>query len=352
MKHHKDTTRDENRPSVQEIGGWTLKLQQFHERIAPHFARTEPRERAQLYLQAVLSDIARKNCWQIAEQARQTQPYGMQRLLSSAVWDCDCVRNDVRKYVLEQLGTQGAIAVLDESGFPKRGKKSAGVKIQYCGNTGRVENCQVGVFLSYATTRGHALIDRELYLPEDWIHDQERCQIAGIPETLAFHPKWEQALHMLKRAKRAGLHFSWTVADTVYGQATDLRVWLEEQGMPYVLGIPSDEGVCVSIQNRYHLAQARQIAAMLKQEDWHRLPMSQGTKGPRLFDWAHLPMVHKGMVDGRHWLLIRRCINDPSVLSYYLVFAPPATSLLEMVEAIGESLAYRGGLATHQSTGP
>jgi SRSO17 transposase len=163
-----------------------------------------------------LSNIARKNCWQIAEQARQAQPYGRQRLLSRAIWDCDGVRDALRRYVLEQLGMQGAIAVLDESGFPKRGKKSAGVKNQYCGNTGQVESCQVGVFFSYVTERGHALIDRELYIPEDWINDRERCQTAGIPETMRFLPKWEQALNMLKRATDAGLVFSWTVADTVY----------------------------------------------------------------------------------------------------------------------------------------
>jgi SRSO17 transposase len=335
MKHHKDTTGDTIRPSKQEIGGWTLKLQQLHERIAPHFARPEPRKRALLYLQAILSEVARKNCWHIAEQANQEQPYGMQRLLSSAVWDCDGVRDVLRSHVLEQLGTQGAIAVLDESSFPKRGNKSAGVKKQYCGNTGRVENCQVGVFLSHVTERGHALIDRDLYLPLDWIHDRERCKEAGIPETVEFRPKWEQALHLLKRAGEAGVSFRWTVADTVYGQARDLRTWLEERDMPYVLGIPSDEPVCVHTQGRSQLAEARQIQATLKPEDWHRLPMSQGTKGPRLFDWALLPVIHKGIVDGRHWLLIRRCIDDPHALSYYLVFAPPATPLREMVEAIG-----------------
>jgi SRSO17 transposase len=145
------------RPSLQEMGGWTQKLLQLHHRIAPRFARPEPRRHALLYLQAVLSEIPRKNSWQIAEQARQARPYGMQRLLSRAVWDVDGVRDDVRTYVLEQLGTDAnAIAVRDSSGFPKRGNKSAGVKKQHCGVTGRVENCQVGVFLTYVTTRGHA----------------------------------------------------------------------------------------------------------------------------------------------------------------------------------------------------
>src|SRR5262249_32087822 len=160
------------------------------------------------------------------------------RLLSRAVWDVDGVRDDMRAFVLEQLGQADAIGVLDESGFPKRGKKSAGVKKQYCGATAGVENCQVGVFLTYATLRGHAIIDRGLYGPEDWINDRERCQEAGIAESLQFHPKWELALQMLERARRAGLAFRWVVADTVYGQCVDLRGWLEKYATAYVLAVP------------------------------------------------------------------------------------------------------------------
>jgi SRSO17 transposase len=338
MKHQNDTTRDENRPSLKEMGGWVRQLEQLHSRIAARFARPEPRRHALLYLEAVLSEVPRKNSWQIAEQAKQAGPYGMQRLLSSAVWDVEGVRDDLRSYVVEQLGTGDAIGILDESGFPKRGKKSAGVKNQYCGVTGRVENCQVGVFLSYATEHGHAIIDRDLYIPQDWITDRQRCREAGIAETVQFSPKWELALHMLKRARRAGITFSWVVADSVYGQAVELRKWLEEQAIAYGLGIPCHEAVCVQTSDgSYHLAEAREIVATLvKEQDWHRLAISQGTKGPRLFDWALLPMVHQGIVDGRHFLLIRRCIDDPNEKAYYLVFAPPAARLLEIVCAVGK----------------
>jgi SRSO17 transposase len=337
MKPQHDTIEEEIRPSLQEMGGWSLQLQQLHRRIASRFARPEPRRRALLYLQAILSEIPRKNSWQVAEQARQARPYGMQRLLSSAVWDVDGVRDDLRAYVLEQLGTaDDAIAVLDESGFPKRGNKSAGVKKQHCGVTGRVENCQVGVFLTYVTQRGHALIDRDLYLPEDWLNDRERCTEAGIADTVQFHPKWELALHMLERAREAGLPFQWVVADAVYGRAVDLRTWLEKHGYAYVLAIACNEAVCVEAPNGCLLAEAREVDATLVQEqDWQRLSMSQGTKGPRLFDWALLPVVHQGVVDGCHWLLIRRCTDDPDEKAYYLVFAPPATTLQEMVSAIG-----------------
>ncbi len=338
MKHQHDTIEEESRPSLGEIEGWRGSLLQLHHRIASRFARPEPRRHAFLYMQGILSEIPRKNSWQVAEHARQGRPYGMQRLLSRAVWDTDGVRDDVRGYVLELLGPDAnAIAVLDESGFPKRGKKSAGVKKQHCGVTGRVENCQVGVFLTYVTKRGHALIDRDLYLPEDWLSDRKRCREAGIADAVQFHPKWELALHQLERAREAGLPFQWVVADTVYGRAVDLRTWLEKHGYAYVLAIACNDAVCVQGPNGYLLAEAREAdATLVKEQDWHRLSMSQGTKGPRLFDWARLPVVHQGIVDGYHWLLIRRCIDDPQKKTYYLVFAPPATQLSEMVWAIGK----------------
>lgn len=337
MKHQNHTRSDEIRPTLKEIGGWFLQLHQLHQRIAARFARPEPRHRALLYLQAVLSEIPRKNCWQVAEQAKQAQPYGMQRLLSNAVWDEDGVRDDLRTYVLETLGQDGGIGAIDESAFPKRGKKSAAVKKQYCGRTGRTENCQVGVFLSYITERGHALIDRSLFVPEDWAKDRERKRSAGIPDTVQYSPKWELALHMLKRATEAGIRFSWVVADTVYGQAVELHKWLEEQGIAYGLAVACDEAVCVKTQSGYMLAEAREVEATLVQEqDWHRLSSGQGTKGPLLFDWAILPMMHEGQVDGRHWLLIRRCVDDPDKKTYYFVFAPLETPLQEMVRAIGK----------------
>src|SRR5438128_4418292 len=196
MKPQHHTTWDDAGPSLQEIGSWPLALIHLHQRLAPYFARSEPRQHALLYLQAIISEIPRKNGWQIAEHARQARPYGMQRLLSRAVWDQDGVRDELRRCVCQTLlpdrptpaSDEPAfpILVLDESGFPKRGRHSAGVGPQYCGATGQVENCQVGVFLSYVTARGHALIDRELYLPEDWCLDLPRRRAAHIPDTLTF----------------------------------------------------------------------------------------------------------------------------------------------------------------------
>src|SRR2546429_3921500 len=200
MKHPEHTTSEQVGPTLRQISRWHEELRELHARLRPHFARPEVHQQALRYLQAVLSDVPRKNGWQLAEQARQAHPYGMQRLLSQAVWDQEAVRDEVRRLVSETLRSprpQEAdeapfpVLVLDESGFPKRGRHSAGVGPQYCGRTGRVENCQVGVFLSYVTAQGHALIDRALYLPQDWCADPARRQAAHIPEAGRFarHPR-------------------------------------------------------------------------------------------------------------------------------------------------------------------
>ncbi len=348
MKSPQDIIQEEARPSLKEIAGWSLALSHWRERLAPYFARPEPRQHALLYLQAIGSSIPRKNGWQIAEHARQQRPYGMQRLLSRAVWDQAGVRNDLRAFVCQTLNPPPIlperaesealfpVLVLDESGFPKRGTKSAGVQRQYCGATGRVENCQVGVFLSYVTALGHALIDRELYLPEDWCHDLPRRQAAHIPQTVTFQTKPELALRMVQRAQSANLPIRWVVADTVYGHCPDLRLWLEAQGYAYALAVPGTEVVCVQTQQGCLLNDVASIGQQaLGEKDWQRLSQSQGTKGERLFDWAMLPLFQHGMVDKRHWLVFRRCLDDPTRVAYYLVFTPSATPLPIIVQAIG-----------------
>jgi SRSO17 transposase len=328
-------------------------LIQLHQRLAPYFARPEPRQHALLYLRAIMSEIPRKNGWQIAEHARQARPYGIQRLLSRAVWNDAGVRNELRAYVVQclnppsllQIGKQKRdgpqtlfpVYVIDESGFPKRGTHSAGVQVQYCGATGQMDNCQVGVFLTYVTAAGHALIDCELYLPEEWLNDVARKRAAHIPETTVFQTKPELACHMLQRVQSASLPICWVVADTVYGHSTDLRLWLETQHLSFALAVPANEVVCVqNAQGAYRIAEVASIEQQeLSVQDWQRLSMSQGTKGDRLFDWAILPQVLHGAVDRCHWLVIRRCLDDPFEKAYYLVFAPPSTSLQTMVLAIG-----------------
>ena len=346
MRPLQSTTDAQLASFLQQISGWPLALRQLHQRIAACFARSEPRQHALLYLQAILSDIPRKNGWQIAEHARQAHPYGMQRLLSRAVWDEAAVRDALRTALVQTLLPPAPTAaepdplfpilVLDESGFPKRGSHSAGVGPQYCGVSGRVENCQVGVFLSYVTALGHGLIDRELYLPQEWCQDAARRLAAHIPESLTFQTKPELALRMVQRAQRAGLPIRWVVADTVYGHSTDLRLWLEQHGYAYALAVPSIEVVCVQTKDGCLLSDVATIQQQaLRPADWQLLSQSQGTKGERLFAWAILPVVHHGVVDDRHFLVFRRCLDDASQVTSYLVFAPAATPLPLIVRAIG-----------------
>jgi len=320
-----------------EVWKWGQELERLHARIAPRFARPEPRRRSLAYLKGIVSSVERKNGWHLAEHAGESRPDGMQRLLNSAAWDADLVRDDLRAYILEHLGDPHAVLVIDESSFRKRGKKSAGVARQHCGTTGHLENCQVGVFLAYTSSKGHTLLDRELYLPMRWIKDQKRCQEAGIPDTVRFQTKCEQARCMIERLWEAKIPFAWVVADTVYGGNADLRTWLEAHGYSFVLAVACDEPVEIQTPEglkRMTVAEAETLS--VHEQDWQRLSMSQGTKGPRLFDWAVIPMLQRCENDDRHFLLVRRCVDDPSEKAYYFVFAPLGTTLVEMVQAIGQ----------------
>jgi SRSO17 transposase len=318
-----------------DVWRWGQELEHLHARIASRFTRPEPRRRALAYLKGIVSATQRKNGWQLAEYAGESRPDGMQRLLSSAVWDADLVRDDLRAYILERLGDPHAVLVIDETSMRKRGEKSAGVGMQHCGTTGQVENCQVGVFLAYASRLGHTLLDRELYLPLHWTLDPERCREAGICDSVRFQTKPELARKMVERIFHARIPIAWVVADTVYGGNLDLRTWLEDHRYSYVLAVASTEAVGIqtaSGRQRVMLSEA----ASFHNDQWQRISMSDGTKGPRVFEWAIMPMLHRWEDDGRHFLLIRRCLDDPDDKAYYFVFAPPGTCLPEMVQAIGQ----------------
>jgi SRSO17 transposase len=352
MKQPQQITPAGAKTTFVEVWRWGQELERLHARMAPRFVRPEPRRRALAYLQGIVSSVERKNGWQLAEQAGEARPDGMQRLLNSAAWDADLVRDDLRAYILERLGDRQAILVIDETSFRKRGKKSAGVKKQYCGTTGTVENCQVGVFLSYVSAKGHTLIDRELYLPKEWIDDPGRCREAGIPETIRFQTKCELARQMIERLWKARIPFAWVVADTVYGGNLDLRAWLEAHQYSYVLAVACDEPVGIqTVSGRKQMTVAEAEALLLYADDWQRLSMSEGTKGPRLFDWAVMPILHQWEDDGRHFLLIRRCLDDPSEKAYYFVFAPMGTQLPEIVKAIGARWSIEEDFETGKEMG-
>src|SRR6266550_1481034 len=336
MKQSQHTASSQLKTTANDVVRWAMELRHLHARMAPYFARPEPRHRSLLYLQGILSDVARKNGWQLAEQAGETRPDGMQRLLSNAVWDEDGVRDELRKYVLERLGTPHAIAAIDETSFPKSGDKSAGVAPQYCGTPKRVENCQVGVFLSYISPLGHTLLDRELYLPRHWVEDRPRCEEAGIPETVRFQTKCELARRMVERLHQAKVAIDWVVADSVYGNNLDLRTWLEDHGYWHVLAVATTEQIGIMTPEGPQLMTVKQAERLLvKPQDWQRLRVRTGTKGPLLFDWACVPILHQWQDDKRHWVLLRRIPSDPTEITYYLVFGPAGTTLEVMAGAIG-----------------
>ncbi len=336
MKPSQDTTPPPEVTTLSDVVAWQQSLQLLHAGLACHFARPEPFARALRFVQGILSTVERKNGWQLAEQAREATPYGMQRLLSQAVWDADGVRDVIRTFVLQHLGSSPLTIAIDETGFLKRGTHSAGVGRQHYGPTGDVRNCQVGVFLSLVTASGHAFIDRELYLPADWTSDPARCRAAGIPEHIPFRTKPQLAQLMVERLLHAHVPIAWVVADSVYGSNPELHAWLESRNLPSVMAVACDEPVVLDLpQLGVRRLEVRDVAGQLSPDDWQTLSMSQGTKGPRLFAWACLPIWHQGLDDGWHSLLLRRSLEPSGELSFYLVFAPPATCLQAKVTALG-----------------
>ncbi|MCD4824904.1 MAG: IS701 family transposase, partial [Phycisphaerae bacterium] len=317
---------------LETVEGWAVELEIVETRIGGYFERAEPRARAIAYIQGLLSDIPRKNSWQLAEYAGEATPDGMQRLLSTSVWDVNGVRDDLRDYVVEELGVFEGVLVIDETGFLKKGTHSVGVKRQYSGTAGRVENCQVGVFLSYASEKGHALIDREVYLPKEWVADEARRTTAKVPEAIEFATKPELARQMLERVFAAHVPWTWVTEDSIYGGDRRLRLWLEQDHHWFVLGSAKNEPLwCEHEQKR-----ADAWAATLPDDAWCRLSCGDGAKGPREYDWALLPLPRWGQSpEVVHALLIRRSLSDGK-LAYYVVFAPAGTSLQTLVTVAGQ----------------
>src|SRR3712207_4407942 len=306
--------------------GWPRELDALAARIAPRFVRAEPRRRALAYLRGLLAPLERKNGWQLAEAAGDPTPDGVQDFLSRMRWNADAVRDDLRAYVVEHLGDPDAVLVLDETGFRKKGGKSAGVQRQYSGTAGRIETCQIGVFLGYASRHGRALIDRALYLPERWTRDPARCAAAGIPEGLTLTTKPQLGLAMLDRALEADVPFAWVAGDSVYGADHRIRRRLEARGRGYVLAVTSGQ--------RLGFVPVENWLAKVPPEGWRRLSAGEGAKGPRLYDWAYLP--YRGAAPGwRTGLLIRRSPAKPDELAYHLTHAPEGTTLAELVRIAG-----------------
>lgn len=316
---------------MEQVENWASELDAVMGRIGHRFARTEARRRAKDYLRGLLSPAERKNSWQLAEAVGDETPYGLQQFLYRAEWDADELRDDLREYVVEHLADEQAVLIVDETGFIKKGTQSAGVKRQYSGIAGRIENCQIGVFLAYASRHGHAFLDRALYLPEEWTDDRERSRRAGVPDDVEFATKPNQAWEMLKRAVEHNVPFEWVTADSIYGDYRSIRLWLESLPKRYVLAVSGKEHVWIGGFQR----RVGDLLADLPNEGWSRLSAGEGAKGPRLYDW-HLQPLADPLLDGwKRWLLVRRSLSDPTDLTAYVCFAPEDTPLSTLVEVAG-----------------
>jgi SRSO17 transposase len=311
---------------------WQAGLEELLGRVSGRFGRVEPRRRARALVLGLLADLPRKNCWTIAEHTGQATPDGMQHLLAGAVWDHDGVRDDVRDYLLEHLADPAAVLVVDETGDLKKGTHTVGVGRQYSGTAGKVDNAQVAVYLAYATTAGHGVIDRELYLPQGWIDDPARCHAAGVPDQRAFATKPELARVMLQRALAAGVPAGWVTADEVYGNSPALRGWLEARQLPYVLAVkateplPSASGPSVP---------AARLAGRIPPHCWLRLSAGPGAKGRRWYGWSRLPLATAGAPEGwGRWLLVRRSLTTGE-LAYYVCTGPAGLPLIGLVRVAG-----------------
>jgi SRSO17 transposase len=329
---HTERTSNAEPEEVSLIRQGAQTLAELSGRIAPRFGRAEVRSRVGRYLRGLLATVERKNGWQLAEELGDANVHGVQRLLAEAEWDEEAVRDDLRAYVIEHLGEAGGVLVVDETGFVKKGKKSAGVARQYSGTAGRRENSQIGVFLLYASRSGYAFIDRALYLPEEWTADRVRCREAGIPDEVGFATKGELAQQMLARAFAAGVPADWVLGDTIYGY-DEMRMVLEKQQKNYVLAV--SETHTVWVQGRQQPVGL--LAALLPKEAWVVLSAGEGSKGPRLYEWAWLLLPAQTEAPSTHarWVLMRRSLSDPSERAYYRVYGPTTITLPEVVQVTG-----------------
>ena len=319
-----------------EPGRWQAETDRLLDRMAGRFARVATRRRARGFLFGLLGDLPRKNCWSIAEHAGDTDPHGMQYLLGRAVWDTDGVRDDLRDYVTTGLGDSDAVLVVDETGDLKKGVSTVGVQRQYTGTAGRIENAQVAVYLTYAGVRGHAMIDRELYLPKSWTSDPDRCAEAGVPDDIEFLTKPALATGMICRALDAGTPARWVAGDEVYGADPALRGELELRRVGYVLAIGCDRRVPTAAGS----VRADELTASLPRRAWQRLSAGPGAKGQRYYDWALITLTPTADTspddaDTQCWWLLVRRHRGTGELAFYRCYSPEPVPLRELVRVAG-----------------
>ena len=324
------------------VHDWAEELDRVHARLGRCVVRSDPRRRVRSYRQGLLRSRERKNGWHLAGQAGAPTPTGKQRVLSGTHWDADVVRDDLRADIVEHLGDPHAVLVIDETGCLTKGTKPVGVQRPYSGMAGRIENCQIGVFLAYAGAHGRVFLDRELYLPQKWAGDPARRTEAGIPAEITFQTKPELAHQMLQRVDAAGVTAAGVTGDEVSGGARRLRLWLEAEHQPFVLAIRRSELLWMLTERGPLEQPANAIATPALPEGWTCLSAGDGAKGPRLYDWTYVairPLRERGW---EHWLLVCRRLTDPDEVADYVCFAPSGASLEDLVRVAGTHWAIAG----------
>jgi SRSO17 transposase len=322
--------------SYDQLAGWEADLRLLTGRVADSlFTRPEPRATFTDLVRGLLADVPRKNSWQLAEQVGHGSAHRLEWLLGGAKWDADALRDRVRDYVVATLGAEDGVLIADDTQVIKKGVKSVGVARQYCGLTGQTENCQVMPMLSYASGRGHAFIDRALYLPRCWTDDPQRCAQAGVPAERGFATKPQLVIEMLDRALAAGVPFRYFAADAGYGRDPALRARCHAAAVAYVLAVPVDLPL---VAPGGGTTRPDRTLATVPKTVWERRSCGEGTKGARYYDWAAVAVTVAGQVaaDGyAHTLLIRRSVADPSELEFFLAHAPAHTPIPELIAVAG-----------------
>lgn len=328
----------------------------FHARFAPLFGRREARERSEQYLRGLLVQKSeRRSAENLAEAVVGATPRTLQLFLSNAPWSAGAVTEALHAYVGERLADPEGIFLLDETGFAKQGKKSVGVARQYSGTLGKVGNCQIGVFLTYASAQGHATVDAGLFLPESWTQDRARCRAAGVPEEVGFRTKPEIALDLLRRARQAGhLPGRWVAADEVYGNSPIFRDGVAALGLWYMGDVACDLPVFTEeapTQVPPYSGRGRQpvkvrlapgavpaqpvqsLAAALPELAWQEIEVAEGAQGPRRYRFARLRVWEsRAGVPGREcWLLLRTNLEGEEP-RYALSNAPAEVELSRLAQ--------------------
>jgi len=321
---------------------WQAGLDDLFALVAGRFARVEPRRLAFAYVRGLLAPLERRNGWTIAEHAGRRSPNAVQEMLYSPCWDPDLVRDDVRDYLMGHLGDPSGVLIADDTGFIKKGVRSAGVQRQYTGTVGKVENCQIGTFLAYATVKGRALIDRELYLPQSWTADPDRRERAAVPAEVEFATKPQHARVMIERAVEAGVPFAWFTADEAFGQNPGLRQWLQEQDIAYVMATRKDDEIPAGLHTT---TPVKDMIAKIRSGAWRRMSCGDGAHGPRVYEWASMP-IRAGFGDERRgWVLARRSISTGEI-AFYRCYGRRGTRLRELVRVAGARWAIEESFQT------